>query len=78
MKPFPSREWRKPCAHARHRFDEQYRDPAAVATEWDETRKVLETAEIFWLSTVRSAGQRAPPPAGPIAVAIAAEIDKVA
>lgn len=38
-------------------FDAQYSDPAAVATEWDETRKVLETAEIFWVSTVRSDGR---------------------
>ena len=38
-------------------FDEQYSDPAAVATEWDETRKALETAEIFWVSTVRADGR---------------------
>ena len=38
-------------------FDQQYSDPAAAPTEWEETRKVLETAEIFWLSTVRADGR---------------------
>ena len=36
---------------------QQYSDPAATATEWEETRKVLETAELFWLSTVRADGR---------------------
>jgi nitroimidazol reductase NimA-like FMN-containing flavoprotein (pyridoxamine 5'-phosphate oxidase superfamily) len=35
-------------------FDQQYSDPAATATGWEETRSVLETAELFWLSTVRA------------------------
>src|SRR5579859_6083750 len=38
-------------------FDARYSDPAAVATEWEETSKALETAEIFWLSTVRADGR---------------------
>jgi general stress protein 26 len=38
-------------------FDQEYSDPAAVATEWDETSKALETAEIFWISTVRADGR---------------------
>src|SRR5579859_2984531 len=28
--------------------------PDAVATPWEETRRVLETAEVFWLATVRT------------------------
>lgn len=28
--------------------------PDAVATPWEQTRRVLETAEVFWLATVRA------------------------
>lgn len=38
-------------------FDQEYSDPAATATDWDETRKVLEAAELFWISTVRADGR---------------------
>ncbi len=38
-------------------LDKRFSDPDAVATEWDETRRVLETAELFWLSTVRADGR---------------------
>ncbi len=38
-------------------FDSRYSDPNAVATPWEETRRVLETAELFWLSTVRADGR---------------------
>jgi general stress protein 26 len=31
--------------------------PDAMATPWEETRRVLETAEIYWLSTVRVDGR---------------------
>ena len=31
--------------------------PDNVATPWEETRRVLETAEVFWLSTVRADGR---------------------
>jgi len=31
--------------------------PAAVATPWEETRRVLETAEVFGLVTVRVDGR---------------------
>jgi nitroimidazol reductase NimA-like FMN-containing flavoprotein (pyridoxamine 5'-phosphate oxidase superfamily) len=34
-----------------------YSEPGAVATQWDETRRVLEAAEIFWISTVRTGGR---------------------
>jgi general stress protein 26 len=38
-------------------FDERYSDPAATATGWDETRRALEEAELFWVSTVRADGR---------------------
>jgi nitroimidazol reductase NimA-like FMN-containing flavoprotein (pyridoxamine 5'-phosphate oxidase superfamily) len=38
-------------------IDTRFSDPGAVATGWDETRAVLETAELFWISTVRSDGR---------------------
>jgi general stress protein 26 len=38
-------------------FDEQYSDPAGSATGWEETRQVLETAELFWICTVRPDGR---------------------
>jgi nitroimidazol reductase NimA-like FMN-containing flavoprotein (pyridoxamine 5'-phosphate oxidase superfamily) len=31
--------------------------PDNVATPWEETRRVLETAEVFWLATVRADGR---------------------
>lgn len=39
------------------RFDGQYSDPAATATGWAETCAVLDAAELFWLSAVRSDGR---------------------
>ena len=39
------------------KIDQRYSDPAATATGWEETRQVLETAELFWLSTVRASGR---------------------
>jgi general stress protein 26 len=38
-------------------LDARFSDPDAVATGWDETRRVLETAELFWISTVRADGR---------------------
>src|SRR5690349_8832116 len=35
-------------------IDSRFSDSDAVATGWDETRRVLETAELFWLVTVRA------------------------
>ena len=39
------------------KIDPRFSDPDAVATGWDETRRVLETAELFWISTVRTNGR---------------------
>src|SRR5690242_7239112 len=40
--------------------------PDTVATPWEETRRVLETAEVFWLATVRADGR---PHVTPVAAA---------
>jgi uncharacterized pyridoxamine 5'-phosphate oxidase family protein len=50
-------------------FDDTYSDPDAVAVTWEETRQVLETAELFWVATVRADGR---PHATPV-VAVWAE-----
>lgn len=39
------------------KLDEEYSDPAATAASWEETRRVLETAELFWACTVRADGR---------------------
>jgi general stress protein 26 len=38
-------------------LDARFSDAAAVATGWDETRRVLEAAELFWICTVRADGR---------------------
>ncbi len=38
-------------------IDPRFSDPDAVATQWEETRRVLEGAELFWISTVRADGR---------------------
>ena len=38
-------------------LDARFSHPDAVATEWNETRRVLETAQLFWISTVRADGR---------------------
>ena len=38
-------------------LDSRFSDPDAVATGWDETRRALEAAEFFWISTVRRNGR---------------------
>jgi general stress protein 26 len=38
-------------------LDQRFSDPNAVATGWDETCRVLETAELFWITTVRADGR---------------------
>jgi nitroimidazol reductase NimA-like FMN-containing flavoprotein (pyridoxamine 5'-phosphate oxidase superfamily) len=39
------------------KLDSRYSDPAATAPGWEETRKELENAELFWISTVRTDGR---------------------
>jgi general stress protein 26 len=38
-------------------LDARFSDPDAVATDWAATRRALETAELFWISTVRADGR---------------------
>lgn len=38
-------------------IDQRYSDPAAVAVEWEETCRILQAAELFWISTVRADGR---------------------
>ena len=38
-------------------LDARFSDRAAVATDWDQTRRALEDAELFWIGTVRVDGR---------------------
>jgi general stress protein 26 len=38
-------------------IDARFSDSDTVATEWDETRRALEAAELFWICTVRADGR---------------------
>ena len=38
-------------------IDARFSDSSAAATEWAETRLTLETAELFWICTVRADGR---------------------
>jgi nitroimidazol reductase NimA-like FMN-containing flavoprotein (pyridoxamine 5'-phosphate oxidase superfamily) len=38
-------------------IDARFGDPKATPTPWTETRQVIETAELFWISTVRKDGR---------------------
>ncbi len=38
-------------------FDQRYSSPDASATDWDTARERLETAELFWVITVRPDGR---------------------
>jgi general stress protein 26 len=39
------------------KLDAQFSSPGATATSWDDTRRTLETAAIFWVATVRTDGR---------------------
>jgi general stress protein 26 len=38
-------------------LDERFSEPGATATDWDEVRDALSTAELFWIATVRRDGR---------------------
>jgi general stress protein 26 len=38
-------------------LDQPYSDPVATPASWEHTREVLESAELFWISTVRADGR---------------------
>jgi nitroimidazol reductase NimA-like FMN-containing flavoprotein (pyridoxamine 5'-phosphate oxidase superfamily) len=39
------------------KLDSRFSDPSAVATEWEQTRGALQSAELFWITTVRADGR---------------------
>jgi hypothetical protein len=39
------------------KLDTRFSDRDAVATGWEETQRVLEQADLFWISTVRASGR---------------------
>jgi general stress protein 26 len=38
-------------------LDQRFSEPGAAAVGWDETLRALETAELFWITTVRADGR---------------------
>ena len=38
-------------------LDDRFSDPGAAATPWDDAVRTLETAELFWITTVRLDGR---------------------
>jgi predicted pyridoxine 5'-phosphate oxidase superfamily flavin-nucleotide-binding protein len=38
-------------------LDARFSEPNSVATDWDETRRALEEAQLFWIATVRADGR---------------------
>jgi general stress protein 26 len=38
-------------------LDERFSEPGAAATPWPETQRALETAQLFWITTVRADGR---------------------
>jgi len=38
-------------------LDTRFSGPGAVATDWDDALRVIEEAEVFWISTVRADGR---------------------
>lgn len=43
--------------HVKSRLDRRFSGPGAEATPWHETEQVLETAQLFWITTVRRDGR---------------------
>ena len=38
-------------------LDDRFSDPGTAPTSWDDTVRTLETAELFWITTVRADGR---------------------
>src|SRR2546428_6033679 len=45
------------AAHPVTELDARFSQPGAVATRWEDVRRALEEAELFWISTVRADGR---------------------
>jgi general stress protein 26 len=39
------------------KIDPRFSDPIAAATDWEQARQILETADLFWICTVRADGR---------------------
>jgi len=39
------------------KIDARFSEPGATATPWSQTREVIESAQLFWISTVRADGR---------------------
>jgi hypothetical protein len=38
-------------------LDDRFSDSGAVATQWEDARRLIESAQLFWIATVRSDGR---------------------
>jgi nitroimidazol reductase NimA-like FMN-containing flavoprotein (pyridoxamine 5'-phosphate oxidase superfamily) len=38
-------------------LNDAFSEPGATVTSWEDTRKLLESAELFWITTVRADGR---------------------
>ncbi len=38
-------------------IDDRFSDPGSSATTWEDVARILETAELYWLTTVRADGR---------------------
>jgi nitroimidazol reductase NimA-like FMN-containing flavoprotein (pyridoxamine 5'-phosphate oxidase superfamily) len=53
----PSTDERRAMKDPETKLDARFSDPDAEPTSWEETRRALETAELFWITTVRRDGR---------------------
>ncbi len=42
-------------------LDDRFSDPGAAPTSWDDTVRTLETAELFWITTLMPAARSSQP-----------------
>jgi nitroimidazol reductase NimA-like FMN-containing flavoprotein (pyridoxamine 5'-phosphate oxidase superfamily) len=38
-------------------LDDRFSDSGVVATQWEDARRLIESAQLFWIATVRSDGR---------------------
>jgi general stress protein 26 len=56
-KAVPPRDRREQMSTPVTTLDPRFSDENSVATGWDETRRILEAAQVWWVTTVRSDGR---------------------